>query len=238
MSYKISDELEQIADSSLNITYRDTTITPTIDLTWSGEVIKMYLKAKYSDYKSHLPFIDLWNTYRYLTERNFYRMMSAWLTDYNPLDNYNSKELNITLNSDGVTTTTRTPDEEHNTVTASATEDNATENYITTDDTATPRLENKLENKGGTVTTDDMIYTVETDSKETSVTFEGVTYTADEVHIEKRNKSGNIGITKSTDMLLDEISARMKDLVCEYLDHFVHEYFYYVGGSCFECNII
>lgn len=235
MTYTIKEECEILSDTTFNIRVNYSGVD-TYEI--NGAAVKSYLAHKYGEYKTLAPLADLWSEYRYLTENELQRSVAAWLSEYNPIDNYNGVEQNIYINNDGKQITERKPDAVNNYVETKATDDNETEFYTTTDDNQVERLENKSKNKGGTKSIDKLQVKTENYHEDVTVTIDGTEYTGDSVNAEIKKRHGNLGVTQTTEMILNELSMRETPFICRYLDKFVHDYAYYVGGKCFECKFI
>lgn len=71
----------------------------------------------------------------------------------------------------------------------------------------------------------------ETEYKTTSITKDGVTYTAHEIEINELEKGGNLGVTTSQQMIQSEVDMRLNPVTMQYLNKFAMMYFWYVGGD-------
>ncbi|MCQ2088077.1 MAG: hypothetical protein MJZ37_08475 [Bacilli bacterium] len=231
MPYIIANELEDMQDNDLKI---NTTYGDNISVTIDGKAVRDYLMAKYARYKVMQPLKNLWEMYIYYTDKDLSRMLDAYLADYNPIDNYNGVEKHIHIKDDGDEITDRLPDENENYVENVATPDQMSELFATTDEDAAERLESKTKNTGGTKTIDHMKLTQKSYHGEHSFTFEGETYTSDIVEIDKIEKHGNLGVTQTQQMISNEMELRAHNVFMMYIDNFIEDYAYYVGGKCFD----
>ena len=57
------------------------------------------------------------------------------------------------------------------------------------------------------------------------------TYSGDEVHTEREDKHGNLGVTTSQQMIMSETEMRLNPVIKQYLDRFVYQYAIYVGST-------
>lgn len=192
-----------------------------------------YLISKYSRFECP----DLWTkylTYNSMHVDDFYKALQAWNATYNPLDNYNGTTERITTDTHGDETKTHSTggsDGLHNKVTTQAVADTYTQHDTTTYDSTSPRMESKDIQHGGTETIDNLHTTDTTSHATVSKTVGDVTATGDIVHTETENKHGNLGVTTTQQMIQSEIDMRLNPLQKQYLDRFIYEYAYYVGGS-------
>lgn len=198
----------------------------------TGGQVTNYLTYKYGDYYTLTPVQGLWVLYNATHRADFIKAYNAWTTAYNPLDNYNANETNVYLTSDGAETSTTWHGK---TVTTSLT-DVQTDNMITTDESQTPRLDTRTTNSGSTTDAESGTTTTCVDHTAKSLSIDGTTYSADNVHGELKKKTGNIGVTTSQQMLSAEIDLRMNPLIELYIDEFVSDYTYYFykGGFGYD----
>lgn len=185
------------------------------------------------------------------TKRNLERILVAYLSDYNPLDNYNG-EMTIIDSSDPdnpygrvktITGAVQTgADVEQVSASGKPGSDGKTmsaydtRHYSTTyDDTSSDKLQSRDNtDPAGT-------YTHSTaDSTKNFTTWddytETETETGDKTHTEIRH--GNLGVTTSQSMVNDELDLRRHDILVEYLRQYVHDCLYMTGGDCDECDIL
>lgn len=208
---------------ALKVTYNNTVLI-------SDSVARGYFMKKYSAFT--IPnLVDFFSLYNSMQSADLSRALTAWNATYNPLDNYNGEEKRIVIDSHGKETDTRETDDEHNTTTTRALDGTKTDTSITTNDDLTPKLENRVENVGGTETVDD-VKTINThEYDETTLTIDGDNYTAHDVHGEIMTKKGNLGVTTSQQMIMSEVDMRLNPLIKQYLDRFIFEYAFYTGGA-------
>ena len=195
-----------------------------------GATVLNYFMYKYGEYYTISPIQGLWGMYQATHNADFVRAYNAWTSVYSPLDNYNANETNVYLTSYGKETTiTR----HGKTVTTTLT-GVQTDNMVTTDESQTPRLETRVANSGSTSDAESGTTSTSVDHTEKSLTVNGTTYTADNVHGEIKTKNGNIGVTTTQQMLSAEIELRLNPLVQLYLDEFINDYTYYVYNGGFD----
>lgn len=184
---------------------------------------------------------DKFLAYNDMRAHDLYLAQEAYYAEYNPIDNYNGETERITTKDDGDETHTHKTGGDggaHKTVTTLAADGTYTEHATTTDDSISYRNESKDTTNGGTVTTDDLHTEDKTTHTATAKTINAVEYTGDEIHHEIERKHGNLGITTTQSMITDEVSLRMTPVNKIYLDTFIREYAYYVGGSPEYCGVI
>lgn len=190
-----------------------------------GETVTNYFKFMYGEYKTTDILYLLWINYTALHGADFSKAYSAWIDTYNPLENYNAHEVNAFITNDGKETTTIT----HGKTTTLTANSVQTDNMVTTDESATPRLDTRAIQTGNTTDAETGTTTTDIDRTTKSLTINGTTYTADKVTGEIKDKSGNIGVTTTQQMLQSEVDLRMNPLVQLYLDTFINDYTYFVG---------
>ncbi|MBO5932208.1 MAG: hypothetical protein J6Q19_00585 [Bacteroidaceae bacterium] len=220
---------EQIAeyDSSIKETFD---IKDGNTLIVAADNVLDYMRFTYDGYKTQYPLYRLWSTYYILHHPDFVKAYRAWETNYKPLQNYDSEETFVHLISDGSNTETVTHGKVNTVSAGSGTNAPTTSNYITTDDSVTPRLETQSTQSGTTTDTESGSTTTSyTHTAATAAAIDGTSYTADKIESEKRTKSGNIGVTTSQQMLQAEIDLRLNPLVMQFIDMFMNEYTYYVS---------
>lgn len=195
----------------------------------SGDIVVDYLTMKYGIFYCDSLY-GCWTTYNALQATDFARALQAYNTVYNPLENENVKEKRVHLENNGKEIQTRETDPNHNTTTVEAINGTKTDTLSTTFESATPRLDNRVETSGGTTTTDDLKISTEKEYNNTSLTLDDTTYSAHNVNAEIFEKSGDSGVTPQT-MIKDENALRLNPVTKQYIDRFVFEYCYYVGGA-------
>ena len=175
-------------------------------------------------------------------------------------------EKSIDLSNTGDIDRVRSTDNDHNTVTTAAKfdyttdttadgQDKPTTNHYTTtyDDASTGRLQSydtttgktsshtvaSDDTKNKTTVRDDMKITNAEQHKLTSMTIDDTTYSADDIKAHELQRSGNIGVTSTQQMLQQEIELRKQSLIYDYIYDFISRYtFYAAGGECYEYNFI
>ena len=199
----------------------------------TSEVAAAYMLYNYGTFLCR----DMYNKYTMynaLSAPDLKKALDAWNAVYNPISNYDKNEKDITIDSYGDCSDTRTTGDEngdHKTVEQLAADGTKTESYTTTYDNTTPRLEARDTNEGGTISTDDLQVNNKKSHTNTSVTYDGSTYTGHEIHIHENNTAGNIGVTTSQQMIMSEADMRLNPLIKQYLDKFIYTYAIYIGGA-------
>lgn len=205
-----------------------------------------YFLCTFEYWKTPSPIATAWAVYESMHHSDFEKALDAWLAEYDPLHNYDGKEKTILLKSEGKTTITddgeshTAPDSTRNKVTTQATEgaqtETTTENEVTTFDNQTPRLDNKSTVTSAPTGGEETIYNLKTDTEtdntntrertNTTITHDGKTYTAHDITINELEKGGNLGLTTSEQLIIQEVEMRLKPLIKMYLDAFIKEYAY------------
>lgn len=231
--------LSNVAKATFAIKNGNTTIK-------SADDVLNYLLYTYEYWKTVAPIETAWAVYESMHHADFEKALAAWNSEYNPLHNYDGKEKTILLRSEGKTTVVddgeshTAPDSVRNKVTTQATEgaqtETTTENEVTTYDSQTPRLDNKSTVTSAPTGGEETIYNLKTDTTtdntntrertNTTITHDGKTYTAHDISINELEKGGNLGLTTSEQLILQEIEMRLKPLIKMYLDTFISEYAY------------
>jgi hypothetical protein len=195
-----------------------------------SDTVTHYLYDRYGDFYCSRMWTK-WQTYNELHAADFARALSAWNAEYNPLDNYNGKETRVNLDNYGAETNERETDPQHNKITNAALAGTESATYTTTDTSETERLEEKTKNTGGTETTDDLHETKTKTRESSTLTIDGTTYTAHDVHGEIYTRAGNLGVTTSQQMITSETEMRLNPVQKNYLDRFIYMFASYVGGA-------
>ena len=223
MKQNLREQIEEMEFSSLMaVVVSGNTIV-------DGQVVCDYLTIKYGNF--YCPSLyGCWSTYNALQAADFAKALQAYNASYNPLENENIKEKRVHLENSGKETQTRETDPNHNTTTVEAINGTKTDTLSTTFESANPRLDNRVETSGGTTTTDDLKITTGKEYNNTTLTLDDTTYSAHNVNAEIIEKSGDSGVTPQT-MISDENALRLNPVTKQYIDRFVFEYCYYVGGA-------
>lgn len=196
----------------------------------AGETVTNYMKYMYDGYMTRAALYMLWLNYKSLHEHDLIRAYRAWVSDYEPLQNYDSTESNVYLQNDG-TETVRVNHGKVNTMAASTSEGEVptTSNYVTTDDSDTPRLETQSTSTGVTTDTESGSTATTKEHSHSTMTIDNTEYSADYIKAELRKKSGNIGVTTSQQMLQSEVDLRLNPLLVQYIDSFMRDFTYYIN---------
>lgn len=241
MSY-ISDQIPLLTTAQRNTfaLKKGTTVIKSAD-----DVLNYFL-CTFEYWKTPSPIATAWAVYESMHHSDFEKALDAWLAEYDPLHNYDGKEKTILLKSEGKTTiiddgeSHTAPDSTRNKVTTQATEgaqtETTTENEVTTYDSQTPRLDNKSTVTSAPTGGEETIYNLKTDTEtdntntrertNTTITHDGKTYTAHDITINELEKGGNLGLTTSEQLIIQEVEMRLKPLIKMYLDAFIREYAY------------
>lgn len=208
------------------------------------------LNRKYQDWKMYLPdwdvanisgtFVNTWLYWKNANMENIERMFTALIdAQYNPIDNYNRKEVS-TLDA-GSTTTVESEvknktefgtgaDAYKTTNSYSNNYQSETDSYSSTyDNTTTPKLVGKAINKptGETYTTQSgtTTSTVSQDPEKNISSVDSDATTTRDMH-------GNIGVTTTQSMIEKELQLRQaKNLTDIVVDMFAHEHLILVGDD-------
>ncbi len=218
----IYKQAQDAPSDSFKVSFNNTTLI-------TDTIARGYFTKKYHGFRC-ADLVETFQLYASMTASDLSRALTAWNASYNPLDNYNGKEKRINIESYGKETDTRSTDENHNTVRNEILDGSKTENYTTTYDSSSPRLESSSESQGGSQSVDDLTINNEKEFTNTSLTIDGETFTAHEVRGEIYEKAGNLGVTTSQQMIMSEVEMRLNPVIKQYLDKFIYEYACYVGG--------
>lgn len=195
----------------------------------SGDNVTKYMYNMYGQYVTISHLYQMWALYNATHYADFLKSYIAWTDSYNPLENYNSTEINAHMENDGKITTETTHGK---TLTTTPTGVETVTSVTTYDDTSY-RPENKIEQSGTIENAESGTTTVETDQDTKTLNINGTNYTADKVTGDILKKSGNIGVTTTQEMLRSEIDLRRCPVAMLYIDTFVNTYAYYVGSGDF-----
>lgn len=208
---QISEVIPQLA-GLLDVSYNNITLIP-------SNFVENYFYKKFGSWYSinsdSSGFLSDFNYYNYTKSEDLNRMLEAYYSDYKPLENYNGKETVTQIYGeqnetyiDGERQDSNTIGNERSTSTDSVT------SFDTTDFSETGR--NITENNART---DNSIKGVQTNTKNSNE------YTNTII----TEKSGNLGVTTSQQMIESEIDMRLKNNIKEkYLDMFIAEWCYLV----------
>lgn len=204
----------------------------------SNEIVKNYLYYNYGMFictDLHTKF----SVYNAMQAADLAKALEAWNATYNPLENYNGVIERLVTDDHGDETKTHKTGGDggtHNTITSAAIDGTSTTHKVSTDESPSFRNDTQDTQTGGTVTTDDLHTEDKTTHGTTSRTVGSDTITADMIHTEKEEKHGNLGVTTSQQMIESECAMRLNPVIKQYLDRFIYQYAYYVGGAwgCFE----
>lgn len=187
-----------------------------------------YLRSKYGLYNTLDDIEILWTLYATMTADDLKRSFETFYATYNPIDNYDGHETLIHIENHGTETTTRTDN-----LTETATANNVKNtDKITTFDSTNFRPSGETEQTGSTTTANNGTQTNATSHAETSLTDGDNTYTGDTVTIDKRDRHGNMGVTRTQEMITDEIKLRLIPYLQTYIDGFIQQYAFMLLTDC------
>lgn len=187
-----------------------------------------YICSKYGMYNTLDDIEALWTVYATMNVNDLARAYNAFYAEYNPIDNYDGHETYIHMENHGTETNTRT-DNTTETNTANNVKNNE---KITTFDSTNYRPANETEQTGSTTTANTGTVTNATTHDTTSLALDGTTYSGDTVSIDKRDRHGNMGVTRTQEMILDEIKLRMIPYLQQYIDNFIAQYAFLLLTDC------
>ena len=193
----------------------------------SANLLLSYLYHTYGNYKTNAPMSQLWFMYDVIHHADFLKAYAAWTADYNPLDNYNGSETNVYLTNDGDETETIT----HGKTTTVTANNITNQTDVTTFDSNIYKPEGQNKQTGSSTDSESGTTTTRRDRTSKSLTVGDTTYTADNVHAEKKERHGNLGLTSSQQMITSEVNMRLNPLITMYIDAFVSEYAYCILGE-------
>ena len=183
----------------------------------SSTFVLSYLDMMYGNYVVPYALHTAWITYKAIHNDDLLRALDAWRTDYRPLDNYDGIEQHIYTTKDGSKTESITHGKKV-TYTAHELEN---ENKTTSDDSETYRPLNKSIQKGSSDNLESGTTSTTTSHAPTTQTIDGVEYSGDTINYDLLTRHGNMGTTKTQEMLNDEIQLRLRPLVKRYIEMFV-----------------
>lgn len=197
----------------------------------AGVVIRPYIEDNYGFFYCD-NIVSKWRAYQSLTKDDFARALNAYNTVYNPLmrDESHTRE-SVETEKHGTESKTHTPDANHNTTTTAALDGTKTDTLSTTfENTATPRLDNRVETSGGTVTTDDNKYTDDISRTDTSMAIGDNTVSGHDIKHKMETYTDENEIDTPQNQILSEIALRLNPVSKQYIDNFIQQYCYYAGG--------
>lgn len=187
-----------------------------------------YINSKYGMYNTLEDIETLWTLYATMNTNDLTRAYNAFYSDYNPIDNYDGHETVVHIENHGTETTTRTDN-----LTETATANNVTNtDKITTFDSTNYRPAAESEQTGSTTTANSGTQTNATSHATTTLTDGDTTYTGDTISIDKRDRHGNMGVTRTQEMINDEIKLRMIPYLQQYIDNFIAQYAFLLLTDC------
>ena len=204
-------EISITLQNSLNVTYNDTILI-------KSEYVENMFRLKYGTWETldetsedfkHT--FDLYN--EYMTP-NLNKAIIALTAEYNPIENYNSNSEVTEVYGEQTQNYIKGQESIRNT--NNAVTDN-TEDYITSYDSDTFSPTGKNKNDYG-----ERISTTENGMRTDTNTVNSYTNKITE------NKSGNIGVTTSQQMINAEIELRLKNIYDMYIDNFIKNVCYMI----------
>lgn len=192
----------------------------------SSEDINVYFFTKYgerffsyysddSEDDGYETFKILWSTYKRNNIFNWTRMLKAYHLEYNPINNYDMTETEITKHEGNNVKETTTS----SSTTTDTTTPNKTDVYVTSDENPSGRLSNYTSFSGGTSQNNDGTLTENETIADVNRTL---------------SRSGNIGVTTSQQMLQSELELRRMDFVDYVLTGFLDKNTFF-GGDLYGC---
>lgn len=178
-----------------------------------------YLDMMFGNYVVPYGFLYAWETFKNIHGADFLKALDAWQTNYRPLDNYDGVEEHIYTTKDG----TKTEEITHGKKVTYTATDLTNENKTTSDDSETYRPLNKSVQTGSSDNEESGTTSTTTSHEATTQTINGVEYSGDAINYDVLTRHGNMGTTKTQEMLNDEIRLRLEPLVKRYLYMFVTE---------------
>ena len=205
------NEIARELKGQLAVIYNDTVLI-------KSEYVEKIFAIKYRSWETlDLTTEDFKQTYilhnEYMAE-NLYKMIQAYTSEYNPIENFNS--ISIRTENFGQQTHIFNKGSESITNNSGSSTDNTTE-YVTSYDSNTFSESNKITQQNG-----EKINTIENSNREDRDTLENYSNTISE------NKSGNIGVTTSHQMIESEIDLRLKNIYDMYIDKFIKNWCYLI----------
>lgn len=198
-----------------------------VKLEIKGEDVTQYYKHHYGDFvylffdgeQPESEFMTEWTIYKDTEMANWRRKAAAILSTYNPLSNYDMKE---TTSGSGDTTATRTGSIK-NTAQNTYTSSDETSNFETTYDNdsveGTTHLRNKTSGSGN-----------DTSNGESTTNYNNVQDTATSKTTSNLTRTGNIGVTTSTQMIR-EILKLNYNWYYDILETFAQKVFYLLADD-------
>lgn len=199
----------------------------------SNTVARDYMLYNYGNFLC-FQLYNKFTLYNLMQAADLKKALAAWNSIYNPIDNYNKTETTTDITNHGDEVKTRKTGGDggtHNTITTAATTGTGTQTYTTTYDSTTPRLETEEKQTGGNIQTDDLHTENKTTHNAATMTIDGTTYTGDEIYHHENNTRGNIGTVQTQTMIMSECDMRLNPVIKQYLDRFIYQYAFYVGGA-------
>lgn len=186
-------------------------------LVMSSTFVLSYLDMTYGNYVIPYGLFYAWEAYKNIHNADFLRAFDAWKTDYRPLDNYDGIEEHIYTVKDG----SKTESVSHGKKVTYNANNLKNENKTTSDDSETYRPLNESIQTGSSDNTESGTTSTTTSHSATTQTINGVEYSGDTINYDILTRHGNMGTTKTQEMLSDEIKLRLEPLVKRYLDIFI-----------------
>lgn len=250
--------LTQQQINSLQLTTVDSSVMYSGDLIFA--MLQEFSQRCMISYNDENTLLRKWQTYNAYKLPDLQRAYDALYSEYNPINNYDMTEKSVNMRNDGDLTKTRSTDANHNSVTTSTIYDYSTttsndsnnipttKSYTTTyDNAASGRLAGYTETTGASTqrtvadddnankstVTDDMHITNKEEHSTTSLAFDNNTYTADTVEAHEMQRSGNIGVTSTQQLIQSTIDLHARSLLYDYIFDFICRYSFYIGGGDF-----
>ena len=227
--WKLIDDIQALPSETVDEIFRirpsDTTIYTSLD-------VLNEIRLSYSTYKIAVPlhdtdtvstFITMWTHYKSLTLQQLARAYAAITAEYNPINNYDMTEQAADGHKISKETDTTTPQGgTHTSSTLYKYGLNSNSNGAASD-----RTETDVTPISGAKTE-----TTRQFDHDKSMDVDGETKTG--YHETKEHflqRSGNIGVTTSAQMVTGELALRKYNLLQEYIKGFIDKYAYTTGGD-------
>ena len=205
------NEIARELKGQLAVIYNDTILI-------KSDYVEKIFYTKYKSWET-LDFTseDFKQTYilhnEYMSE-NLYKMIQACTSKYNPIENFNSNSTRT--ENFGQQTRIFNKGAESVTNNSGSSTDNTIE-YVTSYDSNNFSESNKITQQNG-----EKINTIENSNREDRDTTENYS------NVITENKSGNIGVTTSQQMIESEIDLRLKNIYDMYIDKFIKNWCYLI----------
>lgn len=195
----------------LNVSYNDNVLI-------SSNVVENYLLKKYGSYytlnNTSEEFKIDFDIYNSLMVDGLNKIINAFSTEYNPIENYNSNIDEQNIYGERVSTFNKGEQSNRNNY---GDRQNTTTDSVTSYDTTDFKDTSKTINNN--LSYDDVLTEGNRIDKDTHNTYT-------DKHI--LNQHGNIGVTTSQQMINEEVKLRLTNIYYKYLDEFAKNWLFYI----------